>query len=719
MAANAAAAVPPLPPGFTLDGAPAAPSASSSSGLPPLPPGFTLDSSSASAPTVNVPNTPGFDPTKTPTDAKGNPTGGRFNIGQAALGAAEDAATVGTGTLAAVPAAFQYVKTLGLTLDPQAAAAAADATQSKYTYQPRTAAGQAGIEGVGQVLGAAPQAVGHAVTAGLNKLDPTGNLATTASDVAGGVGHVLPLLPVAGEASALSRGGGVTRTAAEAAVNAGRRELATATAPAGVEYDANGAITPKPAATAPAAGTAAAGDNTIGASASAPPRFNPASEVTRPTAPAETPEAAVPNAPSALPPEQQANRAATLKAVGLDDSALRDSAVSGDAKAAATDYQQSKLDNEGGQKAAAQFSKERDALSNYTDQLVADSGGTTGLDETSLHNRGSAILQPLQDLSDHLDDKISTLYQRADAAAGGQPVELSNTAKALANKPEFIGTTEGQQLLRGASAYLRQTGIADDAGTVGNATVQQAERFKQYLNNQWSPRTARLIRTLKDSVDDDVTGSAGGDVYAEARAARAARANLLDNPQGVASLLDTSGPNGINRAVNVERVPDAVARMPVDQFGHIVDTLTRMPAEMQPQAQGALGEIRSQFMQRMQEQAQKYKGPWNNRGVTQYLNNNSAKLAKVFSPAELQRMRTLNDAGHILEVDRSYPGAAAQGHNLATRLAVGAVKHGAGAIAAHVGGPLAVPVVEHLSGRVIGAIEGAAARKGPKIWKGS
>jgi hypothetical protein len=711
----AAAALPPLPPGFTLDSAPDA-----NSSAPPLPSGFTLDAPPPAAAPVTydaalfrqrVGRNPepaelaNFQASKGVGWA-GDPGDARFTLGQAAGGAAEDAAAIGTGTLASVPAAFQYVKTLGLTLDPQAAAAAADATQSKYSYQPRTAAGQAGLAGIGQVAGAPIQTAGAVATAGLNKLDPSGNLATTAGEIAGGIGHVLPLAPVAVEASLLSRGAGVTRGALTTAANA----VKGGEIPAGTEFDAAGnLITSKPA---PVGAASASDANTIGASAATPPRFAAEAPSPPPTA-AEVP--ALPpgftlDAPTTSAADVQAQRAATLKAVGLDETDMRKSAVSGDAKAAATDYQQSKLDNEGGQVMSDAFAKERETLGNYTSQLVADAGGSSGLDETSLHNRGSTILQPLQDLSDHLDTTISQLYQRADAAAQGQPLELGNTAKVLGNRAEFIGTTAGQQLLRGANAFLRQSGIADDAGTIGNATVQQAERFKQYLNNQWSPQSARLVRSLKDAIDDDVTSSAGGDIYAAARQARAARANLLDNPKGVASLLDTSGPNGINRAVNVERVPDAIARMPVDQFGHIVDTLQRMPLEMQPQANAALGEIRSQLMQRMQEKAQTFKGPWNNRGVTQYLNANSAKLAKVFSPSELERMRTLNDAGHVLAVDRSYPGTVVQGHNLMQRATIGAIKHGmaaAGGAIAH--GPGAV-VGETLGGMMSKAVGGSFSR---------
>jgi len=422
-------------------------------------------------------------------------------------------------------------------------------------------------------------------------------------------------------------------------------------------------------------------DNVPGSGAATPPKFE-----------AATPAGVAVEAPA--DPAAEAQRAATLQQIGLQEA--RESAITGDKKAAAGDYQQSKLDNEGGKVLSDTFANERAALDNHADKLVAEAGGSTGLDETSLHNRGSTILQPLNDLSDHLDAKIKDLYSQADAKAQGLPLELSNTSKVLANRPEFIGTTEGQQLLRGASAYLRQAGVMDDAGTLGSATVQQAERFKQYLNNQWSPRTSRLIRTMKDAIDDDVTQSAGGDVYQEARQTRALRAHLLDDPQGVASLLESSGPEGINRQVKVERVPDAVARMPVDQFSHVIDTLNGVPAELRPQANAALSEIRTQFLLRMLEQAQKLKGSWNNRGVSQYLNNSSAKLAKVFSPAELRQIKLLNDAGNVLDVDRSYPGAAVQGHNLAARGAMLALEHGAVAAGSHLG-PLGA-----MAGKIVG-----------------
>jgi hypothetical protein len=39
------------------------------------------------------------------------------------------------------------------------------------------------------------------------------------------------------------------------------------------------------------------------------------------------------------------------------------------------------------------------------------------------------------------------------------------------------------------------------------------------------------------------------------------------------------------------------------------------------------------------------------------------KLGKVFSPSELKQIKTLHDAGFILNTPTAYPGAAAQGYN--------------------------------------------------------
>lgn len=643
-----------------------------------------------------------------------NPTGpnGLEQLG----GAAEAGMHFASGAVAPFAGGLTFLGALALTRgNVDAAKAVQQATEGAITYQPRGATGQAIVGGIGS---AAQATIGRA----------TDYLSDKAADIGGpvagaavrttleGAPYVVglgPELSVArGAVGAVANPAAAARAVVEAARNAVRPVAVTnegAASAAAIEGGVAVARTPTPSPL----------DHVVGASAATPPTFEaPTSPAAAAPAAAASPEATASTAapesaatapPTTFAPETQTQRQATLQEVGLTN--VRESAITGDKKAAATDYQQSKLDSEGGQELTNAFSNERASLDNYSDKLVSDAGGSLGLDETSLHNRGATILKPFQDLSDSYDAQIKNLYQQADARAQGVPADLNATTAKLADRASFIGTTEGQQLLRGVSAYLRQSGIADDAGTIGSATVQQAEGLRKYVNDQYTPRTARLIQGIKDSIDDDVTKSAGDDIYQGARALRTVRANMLDNPQGVATLLESSGPQGINRAVNVERIPDTIARMPVDQFGHIVDTLQGVAPELKQQAQAALGEIRSQFMLRMQEKAQQLKGAWNNRGVTQYLNQNSAKLAKVFSPAELARMRTLNSAGHILDVDRSYPGAVAQGHNLFVRGALGLLERGGEAAGAHFGGPVGAVVGGAGAGKIAHAISNALTRK--------
>jgi hypothetical protein len=80
----------------------------------------------------------------------GDPTQGKFTVGQAAVGAGETALTAGTGALATIPTAGAYL--YGLTgAGGTDSLSAARATRKALTYSPRTEAGQAGIETLGQI----------------------------------------------------------------------------------------------------------------------------------------------------------------------------------------------------------------------------------------------------------------------------------------------------------------------------------------------------------------------------------------------------------------------------------------------------------------------------------------------------------------------------------------------------------------------------------------
>jgi hypothetical protein len=399
----------------------------------------------------------------------------------------------------------------------------------------------------------------------------------------------------------------------------------------------------------------------------------------------------------------QAARAQTLRDVGLTEA--RESAITSDTKEAGTDYQTAKLQNSSGDLLSGTIAKERAALQGYARDITENTGGTVGADENSLYQRGQTIAKPVEDLGDYFDDKIKNAYAAADQKAGGLPLEMPSTQQFLTNeRAQFLGTVEGKQLREGVQARMRDLGLMDQDGNVQPATVAQSERLKQYLSDQWTPRTSRLISQAKGAIDEDVTRAAGSDIYADARATRALRSTLLDDPDGIAKLAPPEDRTGVNRAVPLERTPDYVTTLPVDQFRHLVTTFREAPPEVQPSAAAALNEIRAQFANNVEKAGNSNQVSWNAKKASDYLRQNQLRMAEVFTRDEMNRFKTLHDAGKILHMDSSYPGAEAQRYNLAVR---GANLVGKGAAVAATaigghGGPLGA-MVGHSIGKAVGA----------------
>jgi hypothetical protein len=643
---------------------------------------------------------------------------------QGIVGGVDEFASLASGAAAQVPAGLAGIgyslgHALGLT--PTTGADAVEATQRALTYQPRTASGQEGVQKLsnfGGKVGDAIQAAGE--RAGLSSAN---------------AGAIVPVLQ-AGAAVAGLRGvgataGAVTDTAAGAGAlarragqatrdaGAGALERARGAIPQGTQFDAAGnAVTPSPARPAPLAA-----DDVPGAARAAPPTYSPPQEAAQPSV--ESINAGLDNPASTEDTVGQARLASLqqLKQHGL--TTVRNSAVSGDHIGAATDYASSKLDRPGGNAVAEQFANEKQALTNHADSLIAGTGGSVGTDSVTLGNRGEAIVRPLDDLNERFKTQERAAYQAADAAAQGQPVPVPSTSRLINGQSSmFKATKEGEQILGGIKTRARELGVWDDANNdLTPMTVQQAEQLRQYASSSYDPRSAKAVSAFKDALADDVTRAAGSDVYQQARAIRAERGRLLEQPEGIAKILDASGPDGVNRAVPVEKLPDTLLRMPNAQFDHVISTLEDMRKfdELQPQAAAALAEIRSHILQRAKETAlPAAKEPWAAARFTKYLNDNAYKLARVLKPSELKQLRSLSDNGHILDVDRRYSGAAVQAHNLATRGKAMLAQHSAGAVGGgigaavggHVGAAAGAWLGEQVGHKWAAHIEHAADRKG-------
>jgi len=417
-----------------------------------------------------------------------------------------------------------------------------------------------------------------------------------------------------------------------------------------------------------------------------------------------------------VPEAQQAEREATLRQLvphGLKE--VRESAITGDTREAGTDVQTSKLTGKtGGGQAGARMAEvianERAALHSMAEDLVDKSGGTSGNDQIDRERRGRTMTAPIEAYEAHLEDLIKQHYAIATERAQGRPFQLGDTGNILAKeKAQFLGTTEGKQLYEGVMARAKELGLTGANDTFNPATVEQAEQFRQYLNDNWTPRTARLIGRLKGALDLDVAKVAGEDIYKDARDVRSLQGKVLEEPEGVQALRKPDDRLGINRPVDLEDIPKHVAGLGREQLAHLVDVYkmaAKVSPEMAERSAAALNELRAHYANEVLAAGSDSNAPngaWNVKKVNAYLKQNIGGMSLVHTPEELQQYKVLNDAGNYLRMDRSYPGAVAQGLNLKARAVEGALGHAetVGALLGHIPGAVIGYGLEKMGGKFI------------------
>lgn len=572
-----------------------------------------------------------------PSEEKSNP------ILEEILGAGETALTLGTGAISGavgMPYGLYKGLTSGQYLEGKAADIAgkeAAAFMERNTYVPRTEAGQENVAAISKLMEAS---------------------------------KIPPVIPEAVLLSSMGRAkpSAVPKTKVGALLQAeridpGLDEIPTPSVKPRVSY--------------------AEFQAQLEASRAGGPVLPPEPKVVTPTMPAPTltqpfPTVSYAQNKGGVGLNEQTARQDVLRRIGLENA--RQSSIKGDGFAAANEFQTSKLESPVGQLYRDTLANERAALENFGQRIVERTGGTVGLDESALYNRGTVITKPFDEFKTVLQNQMRQAYDQAKQVAGGQPsVNPSNIQKFLDTDSNFTVNDSFMSLRRGVQSHLKENGLLDDKGRIKPMTVEQAENLRKYVNSNWNNERSGIIGRLKDNIDNDVTLVAGKDVYKNARDIRTKIARLLDDPKGVAKIMDYDPQSPMNRAVPFEKIATTVERMDVDQQRHLIKLLKDMPPELRPQADAAIAEIRAQFANRILEEGAKNKGQWNATNVTKYLNSNNRKLGVLMEDKELAQMvKDLHDAGHILKYDPAYPGAAIQAHNL--------VKMGAAPLLSTMGG---------------------------------
>lgn len=405
-----------------------------------------------------------------------------------------------------------------------------------------------------------------------------------------------------------------------------------------------------------------------------------------------------------------------LDAIGIPRDQRRLGAQTGNRQQIQNEVMIGKL--EGAEKMRDQFNMEAQKLGDYAISIQRDTGGTVG---ASPLQRGEAISAPLEGYQNWYKQQIKSLYDAADesAAASGIEINLNKLNAILHTSSEFAGKAENAAIRRGLRAYLKEQGMIDAEGNLIGTSAKAAEQVKQYLNSQWSPQNKGLIGKLKGAIDDDVLSTLPEDIYGNARAMRRQYAEIFEDPKGIAQILDIAGPDGINRAISLDVLPDTLANWAARnsaQFRHVVKTLENLPTEeLQNAGKQAVNEIRSHVVEKIigknvdtNEAALGNPVQW--KGTDDTLGRLMApyrgKLSDIIGEDVANKLETLKIGARILRpYDPNPSGTATAGINLKTGgFAEKALKGAGAAIGGITSGPTGAYVGSEAAGKIAGRV---------------
>jgi hypothetical protein len=417
--------------------------------------------------------------------------------------------------------------------------------------------------------------------------------------------------------------------------------------------------------------------------------------------------------------EQQTARKDLFKRVGLKE--VRASAVTGDAQAAADDFDATKYTGDPvGERLRGVIAKERQALADSTESIIDDAGGRVGTDQTTMKAKGKAMAAPVDAVRTYLDKATSDLYKQTSERFGANPVGQLDEVDSLLKNPDFTETLLAKDQGGLLNSMQRQFQRFKDLNPAG-FTVDNAENFRKFLNQIWTPETSQTLGKVKGAIDEGVFKNAGADIYGPSRALSQTKKALLDDPEGMA-IFDKDPNKPINRATAYEDIPNKVADLGSDQFNHLMEVYRGLPKELQPLGGAAEGEVQGHMVNRLLDAGSKTETQWNKKAVNAELSANSENFNTAFKnrPDLAARIKDIKDAGEALRFNSSYRGAHAQASNMGkSGIGKTAELAGAGAGAAAgtfvagpwVGGPLGAAAGKSAVTKGLGALDARAATK--------
>jgi hypothetical protein len=276
---------------------------------------------------------------------------------------------------------------------------------------------------------------------------------------------------------------------------------------------------------------------------------------------------------------------------------------------------------------------------------------STGAELTDTRGIGEVVDKALRSRAARDKTKIRALYKEADKSGElKEPVDMSPVAQVLKDSESARSTAPILEATEKELTRLQATQVLD-GDTSGKLTLGNAEQLRKFVNKVTGadPTNIKFARDIKEAIDASTEGK-GGELYKQARAARAQYATDYEN-FGLAKRLLNTKRGSSDRAIAMEDVLHKSIISPSSSLDTVAQLRQLLESEG-PGGQQAWKELQGGMLRHIRDEALKgvSTDSAGNRVVSasqldRVINalDKNGKLDYVLGKKQAERVRTVNE----------------------------------------------------------------------------
>lgn len=248
------------------------------------------------------------------------------------------------------------------------------------------------------------------------------------------------------------------------------------------------------------------------------------------------------------------------------------------------------------------------------------------------------------------DNAVSKAYEaaRVSGRADGRVVTTDDLLGVVRSRMGENGLSNGA--VSAVRAELQNRGLVDGLkGTNIRISVEEAESIRIYLNQLYregNPSAKRIVRTMKDALDDDVATAVGKDIFSDARAAKTSYHRMIERARrdkrdkSSSSLLEDI----IENKVGEDKIFAKLSSSRSDDFMTVKRFLTN---DAGPEGLQAWNNVKAQALREAMERATKTGNEFSSKQFTASLAKwrDSKKFNELFDAKERALIKNIEEIG--------------------------------------------------------------------------